>query len=77
MGNNVFNRREDRLHPTLDHLFDKGLISFGDDGKILISEKMTEADRQLLHIDASVTLRAVTDGMKNYLLYHRSEIFKD
>jgi len=57
------------LSPLYDALFDKHLISFKDDGKIIISENIT--DKKLLSlIDINAKIE-VDEGMKKYLGKHR------
>ena len=62
------------LTPNLDKLFDKGYISFKDDGKILISE--TLKNFELLGITTDMSIPIKTEH-KKYLDYHRIEIFKN
>ena len=59
------------LSPNIDSLFDKHLISFQDNGSIMISNKVSKEDLEYLGISNSVKLK-VDDGMKKYLLHHRS-----
>ena len=61
------------LSPNVDSLFDKHLISFSDEGQMLISDKISEDILNQLGIDKRVIL-PVSDGMKRYLKRHR-EIF--
>ena len=60
------------LSPNIDSLFDKHLISFQDNGSIMISNKVSKEDLEYLGISNSVKLK-VDDGMKKYLLHHRSK----
>lgn len=61
--------------PNHDRLFDKGFISFSDDGSIMISSNLSENDRILtnVHPDMSIKLK---EGNKCYLQYHRNHVFK-
>ena len=61
------------LSPNVDSLFDKHLISFSEDGQMLLSDKISEEILTQLGIDKKVEL-PVSDGMKKYLKRHR-EIF--
>lgn len=63
------------LSANLDALFDKFLISFADDGALLVSPKLSVADRQLLGLDVSQRLRWLAPGHVPYLAFHR-ERFK-
>ena len=58
------------LSPNLDALFDKHLISFEDNGSILISELLNESERNVLGI-AGLSLSMVYDDMTQYLALHR------
>lgn len=64
------------LIPTLDHAFDKGFISFADDGRILVSGSLSNTDKQRLGISESMKLRAVTERHQKYLAFHRTHIFE-
>lgn len=61
------------LSPNVDSLFDKHLISFTDEGEMLISDKISEDVLTQLGIDKKVVL-PISCGMKKYLKRHR-EIF--
>lgn len=62
------------LLPTLDKLFDKGYISFNDDGNILIS-KLLE-NYEILGINEQMKVK-IQEQHKKYLQFHRSNIFKN
>ena len=57
------------LSPLYDALFDKHLISFRDDGKIIISKNIT--DKKLLSLIDENAKIEVDEGMKKYLAKHR------
>lgn len=59
------------LLPNYDKLFDKGYISFGDNGKIIYSTYLSLSDRVLLGMDDSIRLLRLDDKHKQYLAYHR------
>ncbi len=59
--------------PTLDKLFDKGYISFDDNGSILISKLLTNYD--ILGINEDMKIK-IEEEHKKYLNYHRNEIFE-
>ncbi len=63
------------LIPNLDSLFDKGYISFTDDGIILISNKVGIGEYENLGISQSMKLRFVLEEHKVFLRYHRENIF--
>jgi hypothetical protein len=63
------------LVATLDALFDRGLISFRDDGRILISPLLTADQKSAIALSADMKLRAKpSDRQKEFLKMHR-EIF--
>lgn len=62
------------LNTALDRAFDKGYISFDDDGGILISPKWTESEARLLGISGSMKLRRIDERHRRYLAYHRKNI---
>ena len=64
------------LSPNLDSLFDKHLISFEDNGDIMISKNLTTKDLQTLGIYRDMKLRKVYDDMKSYLKKHRTKFFE-
>lgn len=64
------------LSPTYDKLFDCGLISFCDKGKILISSQISPGDISKLHLsDDMVYDIKVSAISKQNLEYHRDIIF--
>lgn len=56
--------------PNHDKLFDKGYITFDDDGKIIISDRLTESDKVLLNVNDRMHIE-LTEGNKKYLKFHR------
>jgi hypothetical protein len=60
------------LSPNFDALFDRHLISFKDDGSIMISDKMSQKDREALGVSEAITI-PVQEGMKTYLERHRQK----
>ena len=58
------------LSPNFDALFDRHLISFKNDGSIIISDKMSQKDREALGVSDAIKI-PVTEGMKTYLERHR------
>ena len=60
------------LSPLYDSLFDKNLISFQDNGDIIISKKIQDTKLiSLIDINANIK---ITEGMKKYLINHRSQL---
>lgn len=64
------------LQPNLDAAFDACLISFSDDGQILISESLRESDLSLLGIRQGMKLSKIEAAHKPYLAYHREMFHK-
>jgi hypothetical protein len=60
------------LSPNVDALFDKHLISFENDGSILISDKVSGEDREALGVSESGRI-TVSEGMIPYLERHRQK----
>ena len=51
--------------PNHDRLFDKGFISFKDDGSIMISEHLSETDRIFTNVRPNMSIE-LTEGNKRY-----------
>ena len=60
--------------PNHDRIFDKGYITFDDDGKIIISDRLTENDRVFLNVDSRMHIE-LTESNKKYLKFHRENVF--
>ena len=64
------------LSATYDRLFDQGLISFENDGRILLSSMITTDNAQKLKIDNGKKYDIqYNPSMKDFLAYHRDVIF--
>lgn len=59
------------LSPTLDACFELGLISFEDNGYILLSSRLSQENAQILSINSEMRLLKVAPEHKPYLIYHR------
>ncbi len=59
------------LSPNLDKLFDRGLISFADDGALLVSGDLNRDDAVALGLLPDMRLRTVRPGILKYLARHR------
>jgi putative restriction endonuclease len=64
------------LNPTLDVAFDRGYISFSDEGKILISDALS-GNEKALFISSEMSLKKVDLEHHKYLEWHRRNIFKN
>ena len=62
------------LTPTIDHLFDRGFISFEDSGELIVAPCADRSSLNRMGIDTSggVNVGPFTDGQRHYLDYHRN-----
>ena len=65
------------LTPSIDHLFDRGFISFEDDGRLLVSRVAHKESlrRMGVPVDAAHNVGGFSEGQKSYLDYHRESVF--
>ena len=63
------------LSPNVDSLFDKHLISFNDDGSIVLSDRISNSELEVLGLKSDMVID-VTEGMKPYLKFHRSRLLQ-
>lgn len=62
--------------PTIDKLFDNGLITFENNKELIISPLLTIKNIQLIGIEAGKKyIKLPVENRLNYLEYHRSNIF--
>ena len=66
------------LTPTIDHLFDRGFISFENNGELLISPVADQQSLAKMGIDISSrqNVGSFSDGQKDYLDFHRDAVFR-
>lgn len=62
--------------PNHDKLIDKGYITFDNDGKIIISERLKN-DRMFLNVDSGMHIEKLTKGNKEYLKFHQKMFLTD
>ena len=62
------------LSATIDALFDRGLVSFRDDGTMLVSDAISADDRAVLGLPAPLRF-PLKDQEKSYLAIHRGKHF--
>lgn len=64
------------LTPTMDHLFDRGFISFEDSGTLIISPvaQPDSLTRMGVATDRVINVGAFTEGQKRFLDYHRESV---
>ncbi len=63
------------LAPHLDAAFDRGFITVRDDGAIVVSDALDSDARAVLGLDVPLRVRALHDGHRAYLPWHRERVF--
>lgn len=65
------------LTPSIDHLFDRGYISFENNGELLISPKSDKLSLFRMGIETKkvVNVGLFNQDQKSYLDYHRESVF--
>lgn len=64
------------LSPHVDHLFDRGLISFGDDGSLLLSPALDSEVLEKWSISPTLNVGKFSPEQSVFLQYHRQVVFK-
>lgn len=64
------------LSPHLDHLFERGFISFSDDGELLVSKHLNPAVFETWGLRPQRNVGPFTPTQQNYLAYHREHVFE-
>ncbi len=64
------------LTPSMDHLFDRGFISFDDNGDLLVSPVAHQESLQRMGIDArhAINVGSFAAGQRRYLEFHRENV---
>lgn len=65
------------LSPHVDHLFDRGFISFKNSGEILLSSKLNPEVLERWAINSYINVGKFNGQQQRYLEYHRDEILKN
>jgi hypothetical protein len=65
------------LTPSIDHLFDRGFISFEDNGRLLASPVADPQSlaRMGIPLDAAVNVGPFSEGQRRHLDFHRNDVF--
>lgn len=65
------------LTPTIDHLFDRGFISFEDNGRLLLSPIAHRPSLERMGVPTAqrVNVGSFSTGQRKYLDYHRESVF--
>ncbi len=61
--------------PNHDWVFDKGYISFAEDGSVMISEMLDEVNRVFMNLDDRQLLN-MSDETRKYMEHHRMNCYK-
>ncbi len=64
------------LAPHVDHLFDRGYISFTDQGKVLVSSDLDPALLKAWHLPLGRSTGRFRPAQAAYLAYHRQHCFR-
>ncbi len=64
------------LHPTIDRLFDRSLVTFDVKGNLLKAQNMISDELVTLDIDPSARLRKIPDDTQKYLNFNRDNKFE-
>jgi putative restriction endonuclease len=64
------------LSPHVDKLFDSGLISFADDGRILCANEAIRKVMRRWGLDPEGNVGEFSTAQRKYLLFHRQYVFK-
>lgn len=64
------------LAPQLDAAFDRGFITVGDDGNVLVAGALGQDARVVLGVEHPLRIRGLADGHRRYLPWHRERVFK-
>lgn len=64
------------LSPHVDHLFDRGFVSFSDAGDILVSSKLPTVVLERWGLNVNTNVGQFNPDQKTYLAYHRLYEFK-
>jgi putative restriction endonuclease len=62
------------LTPSIDHLFDRGFISFEDNGDLIISPIADAASLEKMGVNEPMKVGNFNGDQKHFLNYHREEI---
>ena len=64
------------LSPHVDRLFDRGLLSFEDDGSVLRSSLVADEVWDVWGLGEVTNVGSFSDKQQAYLAYHRTDRFK-
>jgi len=66
------------LTPTVDHLFDKGFISFEESGRLIVSPVADQKSLKRMGVDpgSNMNVGAFSQGQRRYLNFHRENVLR-
>jgi len=66
------------LTPNVDHLFDKGFLSFEGSGELIVSPVSDPVSlrRMGILVDATINVGAFSSGQRRFLEYHRDNVLR-
>jgi|694.fasta_scaffold129695_3 putative restriction endonuclease len=64
------------LAPHIDHLFDRGYISFEADGALLVSPQLQDEAKQALSVPTGLRTKPFSAEQAAYLEHHRQHVFR-
>ncbi len=64
------------LTPTFDRMFDRGLLTFEDNGDVLVSPTVTTSVIHRIGLDAHRNVGRFNENQRTYLEYHRENIYQ-
>jgi hypothetical protein len=64
------------LAAHLDAVFDGGFITVADDGSVIVSPVIGEAERRILGVAQPLCVRSIADAHRHYVAWHRENVFK-
>ncbi len=63
------------LAPHIDRLFDRGLVSFANDGRLLVSQRLPQSVLKAWSITAQVIKKPLSSAQQVFMQYHREHVF--
>jgi hypothetical protein len=64
------------LAPHVDHLFDRGYVSFTDEGELLVSKALNPVVLSTWGLTVPMRKEAFSEKQRVYLAYHRKSVFE-
>lgn len=64
------------LSPHIDHLFDRGYISFTDEGYIIVADSLDHRVLRIWNISIPCNVGSFRPEQRTYSAYHRREVFR-